>query len=361
MATDTQTVLVTGAGGFVGGWVTEALYLSGLATVRAGIRSWAHAARIARFPVEITACDIMDPGQLTAAMDGVDLVVHCAVGDRRVTVDGTRNVLQHAHRAGVKRVVALSTAEVYGHVTGDVDETCPVQHTGNEYGDSKADAETECWEFARRGLEVVVLRPSIVYGPYSETWTIDLAARLGSGRWSTFEGYGNGICNLVYVDDLVSAAVIALTHPGAAGQAFNINGPDHVTWNEYFARFNGALGLPELNPAGSSRARWRSATSDLVRSSSRVVRDHLGEPIAEMRRQFDWAEATVQQLKRMVKTTPSTRELQNLYSRRAHYVPDKAERVLGFRPEVDLDAGLRMSVGWLEHCGLVQVEERVTA
>ncbi len=354
---DSNMILVTGASGFIGGWVVEALALSGLANVRAGIHSWAHAARIARFPLDITPCDVMDEKQLDQAMEGVDLVVHTAVGGRETIVQGTQNVLRAARRAGVQRVVHLSTAEVYGDVRRRIDETMECRYSGSEYADAKIDAEKACWEFNEKGVPVTVLRPSIVYGPFSETWTMDLAARLQSGNWTTFQNYGDGICNLIYIDDLISAVVLALTNRNAVGEAFNVGGPDLVTWNEYFKRFNAALGQPELKAASASHSKWKSATTDIIRTSSKYIRDHLNEPISEIRQRFDWAEEMVVQMKKMVKSTPTARELENLYSREAIYVTEKARDLLGFQPQVDLDTGLQMSVCWLELYGLLKKNE----
>ena len=108
------TILVTGAGGFLGGRVCEILDGGGVASVRAGVRRWSSAARVGRLPVEIVTCDVRDLVQVERAVAGATAVVHCAVGDRAVTVDGTRNVLEASARHGVKRVVHISTIAVYG-------------------------------------------------------------------------------------------------------------------------------------------------------------------------------------------------------------------------------------------------------
>src|SRR2546430_14479775 len=109
-------VLITGAGGFIGGRVAEVLHSSGCAQVRAGVRRWAGAARIGRLPVEIVPCDLADPGQVDAACDGVTAVVQCA----RVAGPGSetplRNLLEAAYRRGVTRVVYLSTRTGEGGV-----------------------------------------------------------------------------------------------------------------------------------------------------------------------------------------------------------------------------------------------------
>src|SRR3990172_4537453 len=134
-------ILVTGAGGFIGGWVVESLYLSGFRNVRAGIRRWSSGARIGRFPVEMILCDVTDKNEVKRAMEGVDAVIHCAAGSRDVIVNGTGNILLTSLRNGVKRFIHLSTIDVYGEAEGEVDETFPFQYTGNVYGDSKIEAE----------------------------------------------------------------------------------------------------------------------------------------------------------------------------------------------------------------------------
>jgi len=144
-----------------------------------------------------------------AACNGVTVVVQCA----RATGPGSeaqlRNLLEAAYRRGVTRVVHLSTAEVYGAVAGDVHEEHPVGPGQSDYARSKIAAEQVCAEYIARGLPLVVLRPTIVYGPFSEAYTVRVVERLLSGRWSLPEESCRGTCNLLYVDDLVAAIVLA--------------------------------------------------------------------------------------------------------------------------------------------------------
>jgi len=345
-----KTVLVTGASGFIGGRVVETLYLSGSANVRAGMRRWYSAGRIARFPVEIVLCDIMDKEQIAQAMAGATCVIHCAKGDRDVIVQGTKNLLDAALRLGVERFVHLSTAEIYGNVSGRIDETFPYQYRGNEYADSKIEAEKLCWKFYEKGLPVTVLRPSIVYGPFSRKYTNELAERLQSGNWGIFKDHGEGICNLVFVDDLISGILLAAGHESAVGQAFNINGPERITWNQCFQRFAGALGLSELHEIHPTRTKLNSTIMGLVRRSGSYLLNHFRDPITKISARYGVVKRVMKQAKKSINTTPSSAEL-NLYSRDAHYPASKAQDMLGYHPKFDLDTGLQMTVRWLEHHG----------
>jgi nucleoside-diphosphate-sugar epimerase len=294
----------------------------------------------------------MDKEQITRAMAGATTVIHCATGLRDVIIQGTHNMLDVGLKLGVRRFVHMSTTEVYGDVSGEIDEKSPFQYTGSEYGDSKIEAEKLCWKFWEDGLPITVIRPSIVYGPFSKDWVIRLASRLQSGNWGIFEGYGEGICNLVYVADIVSGILLAIRNARAVGEAFNLNGPEMITWNQYFQRLNAALGLPELSTINPSGSRLRAAILQPVKSSARFVLNHLESPLKKAYERSRGARAVMQLAEKSIKTTPSFTDL-NLYNRNAVYLTSKARDMLGYRPRFDVDAGLQMSVAWLNHLGLV--------
>jgi nucleoside-diphosphate-sugar epimerase len=351
MASD-RRILVTGGTGFIGGRFAEVIHLTGFGRVRVGVRRWAGAARAARFPVEIVLCDVLDRRQLAEAMAGVSAVIHCAVGDDEVVVTGTRNVLDAAARAGVERVVYMSTAEVYGRPSGTIDETCPFARGVSSYGDVKILAEEACWDAYARGLPVTMFRPSIVYGPWSTSWTAALAERIASGRWARYERFGEGICNLVYVDDLVAAALSSIDRP-VAGQAFNIGGRELLTWNDYFDRLNAAMGLPPLQVAAATNARVRSVAHGAGRVVARFGKAHAGRLLSSLQSRGGVAAKALKSVKQWLRTTPSSGELDGLYNRKAVYVWSKAEQLLGYQPQFDLDTGLALSVEWLRYAGIV--------
>lgn len=347
MSSDTR-VLVTGGSGFIGGRVVEALHLSGFRKPVAGLRRWASAARVARFPVDMVRCDVLDPDQLREAMDGVGAIVHCAVGDHRVTVEGTRNVMAAALDHGVDRIVHLSTVEVYGPVEGEIDESSPIQRSGNPYADSKVEAEQVCTEFIARGGPIVILRAPIVYGPFSELWTIRVADRLGARAYGLAPEERDGTCNLLYVDDLVLAVLLALDRPDGIGQAFNVNGPERLSWNEYLERFNRALGLPPLEPRSVGKTRLRARLMSFVRAGAKFLLGRFQPQIQRLYTSSHLAKRLMKSSEQSLRLTPTPAELK-LYRRRAFYVAERARTQLGYQPRYPLDRGLATSLEWLNH------------
>ena len=341
-------ILVTGAGGFIGGWLVEALYLLGYTGVRAGTRKWSTSSRIARFPIELVLCNIMEKSQVERATEGVDAVIHCAYGPREVNVSGTENLLAASVRNGVSRFVHISTIDVYGKVEGTIDESFPFEYTGNEYGDSKIDAEKLCWAYLEKNLPVVVLRPTVVYGPYNKLWIIKFAERLQSGNWGILKDIGEGACNLVYVQDLINAVILSVETEGAVGQAFNINGSDAITWNEYFRRFNAALGLPPLREISGGAFKSKSVLMTPIKATARYVLNHYSDAITKLYKKYDVTRKIMRRAEKSMKTTPGGTELE-MFSRVARYSFAKAESILGYKPRFNLDAGLALSVKWLAH------------
>jgi nucleoside-diphosphate-sugar epimerase len=348
-----ETILITGAGGFVGGTLVEALHFAGKHRVYAGIARWSSAPRIARLPVELVQCDVLNPEELVQACAKVDYVIHCAVGeDLSIIVEGTKNVLHAAVSAGVKRVVYLSSVTVYGGATGAIDEeTKPPPGTLSEYGAAKVAAEALCKDVGR-DLEVVIVRPSIIYGPFSMRWTMLYALRLKSGRWKKLGNLGSGKCNLVHVHDVARYAISALRQEGVAGEIFNINGPEIVTWNEYLERFNCRLGMPAIPSQSPDRTRVKAAAMGPVRAIGKYALKHHAPQLLWLSHRSDSLKRLMQSTELTLKCTPNQDELA-LFKLDAHYLTGKAERAFGFRSQIGVDEGLAMSVAWLDHMGEV--------
>jgi nucleoside-diphosphate-sugar epimerase len=300
-------------------------------------------------------CDLREGAQVRDALRGVTHVVHCAVGEPSSTVEGTRTLLEAAAAAGVRRVVHLSTVDVYGMPQGEVTETYPLTSTGRQYGDTKIEAERACQAAAAKGLPVTILRPTLVHGPFSGTWTIAYAQRLQKRPWLIPQQDAQGICNLVYVDDLVGAILAALDADTPPGEAFNVNGPERPTWHEYFCRLNEALQLPPLVIATPTGARLKAAAVFPLRKSAKFLITHLQKPIMGLAQSSNLARNAMVKAEGLIRTTPVPSEFE-IYGRRTSYSSEKARASLGYRPRFPLADALPLTAAWLRHHGFVQLE-----
>lgn len=232
-------ILVTGATGFIGSRLCELLSLEHRLPYRALVRDFSRAARIGRLDADLVAGDMLDAASLARAVDGCDAVVNLAHSDDRTAEKQTAHLVDACVRTGVRRLVHISSMAVYGpspKLPVITESTAPIERWGEAYSDAKAAAEAVVRSAAkRRSLPAVVLRPTIVYGPYS-FFVTPIIQEARQGRISLIDG-GRGICNAVYVDDVCEAIVAALERDDAIGAAVQINGDDRITWLDFISAF----------------------------------------------------------------------------------------------------------------------------
>src|SRR5690606_32160768 len=171
-----------------------------------------------------------------------------------VNVDGTRALAHAAVSAGVRRMVLASSMAVYGPVTaGNVTEDWPLVSVGDPYADSKLRGEEAARSvLVESGTELVVLRPTMIYGPASGSWTLAPVAAMRRGL-PVLLGDGSHRIDVVYVDDVAWAFASAGEAEGAAGRAFNVTGSNAST-GEFFGAYARMLGVPLRRvPAGLAR------------------------------------------------------------------------------------------------------------
>jgi nucleoside-diphosphate-sugar epimerase len=250
----------------------------------------------------------------------------------------------------VRRVVHISTIDVYGGADGHVEEDRPLVKTGAEYGDAKIDAEEACRSALARGVPVAILRPTLIYGPFSESWTIEWAVRLQRKPWLLSPEDCTGVCNLLYVDDLAAAVFRALDRDQAVGEAFNVNGPERPTWQQYFEALNQAMGGGPLVGQSKATSHLSAYAMQPVRSLAKFLLAHFEKPIMAVYQRSALAKRVMQGAESAIKKTPTTGEFA-LLGRTGQYPTDKARELLGWEPRIDMDGGIRLSVAWLRHHG----------
>jgi farnesol dehydrogenase len=249
-----MTSLITGGTGFIGERLVSRL-IAREESVRVLCRTFTPSMDGTGSLLERIHGDVLDTSSLARALEGCDRVYHLAGYARGwsrtpstyfdVNVRGTRNVLEAARRAGVRKVVVTSTAMTIGPSNGShsCESTHRLEPMRTVYEQSKLDAELVAYEFVNRGLDVVVVNPTRVFGPgklnegNSATRMIKLYL---DGLWRLVPGDGNAAGNYAFVDDVTRGHILAMEH-GHPGERYILGGRN-VTYNEFFSAVSKAAG-----------------------------------------------------------------------------------------------------------------------
>jgi nucleoside-diphosphate-sugar epimerase len=311
--------LVTGAGGFIGSHFVPYLATRGW-NVRA-IDVHEAPPGVARPGVEYRVMDIRDVRQLAVALEGVDYVfnlasvhldVHASFEKfEAVNVNALERLVELCSVSGARRLIQVSSVGVYGHVRSPpADETAPL-NPQNDYERTKMAGEEAARRSAERtGMDVVVIRPSWVYGTGCPR-TLKLIRSLRKGRFF-YIGAARNLRHPVYIDDVCDALILAAqAGPEVAGQTFNVAGPRWMTVEEMVGQFASAI---QARPPSLHAPRW------------------LGLAVG-------W---TAEQVSALVGAEPpmSRRTLAFFENDNAFDI-GAAREALGFEPKVDLPNGVR--------------------
>ena len=322
-------VALTGASGYTGGHLLEALRARG-DEVAVLVRPGSVTERIRARASRVVEGGLGDEAAAGRLVEGADAIVHVAAVYRtaghpdsyyrEVNVVGTERLLEAAAGAGLRRFVHTSTVGVHGHVERPpADESAPVA-PGDIYQATKAEAEALALEFhRRRGVPVTVVRPGAIYGP-GETRLLKLFRAIARGRYAIV-GTGRTFYHPVYIDDLVAGFLLALDRKEAVGEAFLVCGPSYVSQSDLaalIAKHTGGRVLPFRIPARP--VQWAGDVVEAI-----CVPLGLDPPLHRRRVDF-WTKS------------------------RAFSI-DKARRLLGYAPKVDLEEGIARTAAWYREAG----------
>lgn len=307
-------VAVVGARGFIGSRLVDRLGASGIEVVP-----------VARPGSGLREADALDAGALAGAFSGCDAAVHAIAGDPATVTGAIPPLLDAARKAGLARVVYLSSASVHGQSPAPgTDEQSPLA-ADQPFAYNKAKALAEAMLTKADGPEIVILRPGIVYGPKTR-WLSDFARDWHGGSACLVDG-GTGICNACHVDNLAEAVRLALSVPQAADNIFLVGDGEEMRWRDFYAPVAAAMGrnlgdLPE---------------------APEPAEDEAHPSLSRSRRLMEHA------LRRLPRRAAPriSREMALLQSCRVRLPIDKAVGVLGYRPPVTKAKALAEAEAWL--------------
>jgi nucleoside-diphosphate-sugar epimerase len=327
----TEKILVTGAAGFTGGNLTRRLAADGH-MVRAFVREPALCTDLTNLGVEVVKGDLRDSDSVRAAMSGVDLVYHIGALFRPenvsrqdmwdVNVQGTKNMLDAAEEAGVRRFVHCSTIGVHGDVEN------PPANEESPYApkDYYQESKTEGEQLVRRYMDehrlpVSIFRPAGIYGP-GDLRFLKLVKPIKNGRFVMI-GSGKTRFHMVYIDDLVDGILLCGTKPQALGQIYILAGCDPVALNDLVKMVADILHVPP--------PRWRIPYAPVFMAG------HLCELV----------------FKPLGIHPPLYRRRVSFFKNTRWFDITKAQQELGFNPKIDVRCGIERTARWYQQEGVL--------
>ena len=322
---DAKQVLVTGATGFIGRQLVKAL-LGRRVAVHVLVRNVAKANMWPRAVVAARIGNLGNAESLTGVCAGVDTVFHLVShGDDpplnegedlhwRITVDGTRCLLDEATRSGVKRFIFVSSVKTMGEGGEScLDESCPAAPV-SAYGRAKLEAERLVLDAGKKhSIHVCNLRLPLVYGRDNRGNIWRMIAAIDRGRFPPLPETGNKR-SMVHVDDVIQALWLAAENPAARGQTYIVTDGRIYSTHQIYVAIHRALGRP--------LPRW-TIPIGLLRAVARI-----GDAIGRIRgRGFVFDSGVLDKL------TGS-----------ACYSCQKIKTELGYQPTRSLEDGLREMV-----------------
>ena len=355
-----KKILVTGATGFLGGRLVEKLVLEFNAEIKALVRNFAHAPRIARFPIEMINGEIDNSDAIDRAVQECEIVFHCAhdFSNPQKNIIGTKLIAEACLKYKVNRLIYVSSFSVYEPLQdGDLDESSPMPPCDWEYANNKRQIEQELLRYFReKGLPVVILQPTIIYGPFSKVWTDGIISLLRTGR-VVLPDNGDGLCNAVYIDDVVNALILAaIAGDNIVGESFLISGEQPITWREFFESYERILGVKSVvfmpiekiiqltsgNPSVLLKADPRRFMElPLIRIFRKLLRQFVPKSFRKK----------VRQTLPLPLHLPNSQRL-SLYRAKTYVRIDKAKRLLGYKPQFSFEEGMKYTAHYIKWANL---------
>jgi nucleoside-diphosphate-sugar epimerase len=327
-------ILVTGGTGFTGKALVKRLIEANHHVIALDYQEGLKTDDLRNCGAEVVIGSVTDPDVVKRCIKGVDIVHHLAAAFRdlnvskryywEVNVQGTINVLEAAHREGVKKFVYCSTCGVHGNIESPPGgEDAPI-NAADYYQQTKYEAEPHVLKYHQRGLKTVILRPAAIYGPGDPERFFMIFKRVANGFFPIF-GSGKTLYHPLYIDNLVDAFSLCMEAGKGDGNAYLIADEEYLEIEALVRRAATALGVSVRTPH--------------YPLFPVVVAGHICEKICKpfkisppiFPRRVDW------------------------YRQNRAFRIEKAKRDLGYQPKIGLNEGLKRTAEWYRQEGYLSV------
>jgi len=326
-----KKVFVTGATGFTGGHLCRILVDKGY-SVGALVRKSSKTNELEKLGVKPVVGDLANLNSLNGALEDIDTVFHVAAAYRqegiskeqfwKVNVDGTRALLEFANQSKVKRFVHCSTVGVQGEIKNPPAKESDPYQPGDHYQESKMEGEKLALKFfEERGLDGVVVRPVGIFGP-GDLRFLKLFKFINNGKFRMI-GKGDVLYHLTFVEDLVQGIILAGQKKEASGNIYTVGGEEFMTLKKLVALIAETLNKPVPKKSIPLKPVYIAA----------VMCETICRPLGI--------------------EPPLYRRRLDFFTKDRAFDISKAKKELGYKPQVPLKQGLKITAKWYKENNLI--------
>jgi nucleoside-diphosphate-sugar epimerase len=342
-----DNIIIFGANGFVGSAVAE--LMKSKYNLKCIIRNQNSCSFLSNLGIQATICNSLDYKETLNVIDKSSIVINCVNGDYDTLVKSTKNIARACINKKAKKLIHISSTDVYGNSKGLIDENSKMIGNRGDYSKAKIDSENFLHDLEDR-LQVIILRPGIIYGIGSSLWTNRIIERNLNG-FSLPKKTEITLCNLTYINDLVKSIMNACSFNNG-NITCNIISDDEITWKEYYFSYDIGKYDNKIKFKNNIYIRFIVLIQAPIRFIAKPILKYLRFLVNIMYQKNKYSNTLLKSTQSGLKANPDISELSLLITN-VKYSNSKSKKELNMK-YTSFKAGLKETEIWIKDTNLVQ-------
>jgi len=342
-----SNIIIFGSNGFVGSALAESMKDD--FDLKCIVRNKNSCSFISNLGIQPTICNTLDYQETLNNIHEGSIVINCVNGDYNTLVSSTKNIAYACIEKKAKKLIHLSSTDVYGNSKGVLNEDSDMVGNRGDYSKAKIDSEKLLYKLNNR-LQIIILRPGIIYGKGSTLWTNRIIERKLNGFNLPYKAEITQ-CNLTYINDLVNSIISACEYKDN-NITCNIISDDQITWKEYYNFYDIGTYNNKIKFKNNFNLRFIVLVQAPIRFIAKPILKYLRFLVNIMYQKNKYSNTLLKSTQSGLKANPDINELSLLITQ-AKYSNLNSKKELNMKYTA-FDAGLKETEIWIKQSNLVQ-------
>lgn len=341
-----NSIIIFGANGFVGSALASSMKDN--FDLKCIIKNKNSCSFLSNHGITTTICDTLNEEDTINCIDKDAIVINCINGDYNTLVSSTKNIAHACIEKKAKKLIHISSTDVYGNSRGLIDENSIMIGNRGDYSKAKISSE-KILNDLNDYLPIIILRPGIIYGPESSLWTNRIIERKLNG-FSLPQKAEINLCNLTYIKDLVNSIINACLYNN--NLICNIISDDQISWKEYYDSYDIGQYDNKIKFRNDFYLRLVVFIQAPIRIIARPILKYFRFFVNLMYQRNKYSNTLLKSTQSGLKANPDINEL-SLLSIKVKYDNLKSKKELNMK-YTSFEDGLKETKKWIKETNLVQ-------